>query len=270
MSLSESDFTYIRQIVRAESAIALDVSKSYLVEARLKPIMREQKVGSFGELVGLLRRQQRGPLVDRVIDAMTTNETSWLRDTHPFDVLIKDILPELAAKRGNEPIQIWSAACSSGQEPYGVAMLISDQLPHLRKQVKIHATDLSKEMLDKAKRGSYTQLEVNRGMPAPMLMRHFSRVGTHWQVKPDIQAMIQFRQHNLDQSFTGIPTSDVVLMRNVLIYFESDVKRQILEKVRKVMRPDGHLILGASETTVGIDGSWRRQLIAKTSIYRPT
>ncbi|MEZ5225611.1 MAG: protein-glutamate O-methyltransferase CheR [Acidimicrobiales bacterium] len=270
MSLSEADFTYIRQIVRAESAISLDVSKSYLVEARLKPIMREQKLGSFDELVSLLRRQQRGPLVDRVIDAMTTNETSWLRDAHPFDVLIKSILPDLANKRGNEPIQIWSAACSSGQEPYSIAMLVAEHLPHLQRQVKIFATDLSTEMLAKAKEGSYTQLEVNRGMPAPMLMRHFNRAGTHWQVKPELKAMIQFRQHNLDQPFTGIPTSDVVLMRNVLIYFESDVKRSILEKVRKVLRPDGHLILGASETTVGVDASWRRELISKTSIYRPS
>ncbi len=257
-------------MVRDQSAIALDESKLYLVESRLKPLTRELHLDSIGDLVRLLRTQKRGPMVDRVIDAMTTNETSWLRDSHPFSVLIDKILPELAERRGTNPIQIWSAACSSGQEPYGIAMLIADHLPHLRPRIKIHATDISKQMLDKAKHGSYTQLEMNRGMPAPMMIRHFDRVGMHWQIKPEIQSMVQFRQHNLDDPFTGIPRSDIVLIRNVLIYFDAEVKQQIFTKIERVIRPDGYLLLGAAETTAGIDGPWRSELVSKTRIYSPS
>jgi chemotaxis protein methyltransferase CheR len=267
VTLSTTDFEFVRRLVLERAAISIDESKTYLVETRLKPLMRESGMSSVGELISALRTAQRSALLDQVVDAMTTNETSWMRDVHPFEVLIGEVIPTMAESGG--PIQIWSAACSSGQEPYGLAMLIADRLPALKGRVRILATDISLEMIEKARSGSYTQLEVNRGLAAPLLMKNFERRGSEWVIKPEIRSMVEFRQQNLDRPFVGIPPAHIVLVRNVLIYFDLAVKQAILDKVRRVLLPNGVLVLGASETTVGLDASWSREFVGKTCLYRP-
>ena len=270
MSLSATDFDYVRNLVKERSAIVLEPSKTYLVDSRLTPLVRKQNLASLGELVARLRSERFGELHRSVIEAMTTNETSFFRDVHPFEAFKKKILPELIAKRSAErALTIWCGACSSGQEPYSIAMLLRDSFPELAAwRVQIVATDLSTEILDRAKRGAFTQLEVNRGLPAPMLVRYFTRNGLEWQVSDQVRNMITFRELNLIEAWPSMPRADVVFLRNVLIYFDIPTKKTILAKIRQVMRPDGDLFLGGAETTMNLDDAFERVQLDKTGCYR--
>jgi chemotaxis protein methyltransferase CheR len=250
----------------------IDASKTYLIESRLTPLVRRNGLGSLAELVARLRQQPAGPLEDLVVDAMTTNETTWFRDVHPWTALEQTILPELFQRRAaNRCLTIWSAACSSGQEPYTLAMLLKDRFPQYVSSwnVRIIASDLSAEMLGRAATGRYTQLEVNRGMPAPMLVRHFQRDGAHWQLNEDIRRMVEFRALNLLQPWGFLPPVDLLFLRNVLIYFDLDVKRDLLRRVRSTLRPDGYLFLGTAETTMNVDDSYERLTVGRATAYRP-
>ena len=198
---------------------------------------------------------------------MTTNETSWFRDSQPFDALRSTIVPTLLEGRIVPRLDVWSAACSTGQEPYSIAMMLDELLPE-HALVQILATDLSNEVLDKARAGSYTQLEVNRGLPAPYLVKHFRREGAAWRIDERLRSRVRFLRHNLlDAAPAGGPF-DVVFLRNVLIYFDLPVKQQILRRMAQVMRPGGFLVLGAAETTVGVDDAWERVPAGRTSVYR--
>jgi chemotaxis protein methyltransferase CheR len=271
-TITASDLGYIRELVRARSAIVIDPSKSYLVESRLTPLLRRNGLGSLGDLVARLRRDPAGHLEDLVVDAMTTNETTWFRDVHPWTALERVILPEVFQRRAAQrTLTIWSAACSSGQEPYSLAMLLKDRFPQYVSawNVRIIATDLSAEMLGRAAAGRYTQLEVNRGLPAPMLVRHFQRDGAHWQVNDDIRRMVEFRALNLLEPWGFLPPTDLLFLRNVLIYFDLDVKREILRRVRTTLRPDGYLFLGSAETTLHVDDTYERVTVGPATAYRP-
>jgi chemotaxis protein methyltransferase CheR len=180
------------------------------------------------------------------------------------------VLPSLLAARGpNERLQIWSAACSSGQEPYTIAMLLEDALPSAASRVAITATDISREMVERTRAGRFSQLEVNRGLPAPMLVRHFARAGAEWEVAAGLRRMITASECNLAAPLPRMGPFDVVYLRNVLIYFDLSTKQSILRRVRELMRPDGWLFLGAAETTLGVDDSWERVVIGRSSAYRP-
>ncbi|MBM4246977.1 MAG: protein-glutamate O-methyltransferase CheR [Deltaproteobacteria bacterium] len=270
MSLSATDFEYVRNLVKERSAIILEPSKTYLVDSRLTPIVRKQNLGSLGDLVARLRNERFGELHRSVIEAMTTNETSFFRDVHPFEVFKKKILPDLIAKRsGERALTVWCGACSSGQEPYSIAMLMRESFPELAAwRTQIIATDLSTEILDRAKRGTFSQLEVNRGLPAPMLVRYFTRNGPEWQVCDQVRKMITFRELNLIDAWPSMPRADVVFLRNVLIYFDIPTKKSILAKVRQVMRPEGYLFLGGAETTMNLDDAFERMQFDKTGCYR--
>ena len=270
MSLSTTDFDFVRNLVKERSAIVLEESKTYLVDSRLTPIVRKLNLSSLTDLVARLRAERFGELHRSVIEAMTTNETSFFRDVHPFEAFKKKILPELIAKRSTErALTIWCAACSSGQEPYSLAMLMRENFAELGTwRTQIVATDLSTEILDRAKRGVFSQLEVNRGLPAPMLVRYFSRQGLEWQVNDTIRNMITFRELNLIEAWPNMPRADVVFLRNVLIYFDIPTKKSILAKVRQVMRPDGYLFLGGAETTMNLDETFERVQLDKTGCYR--
>ncbi len=205
-----------------------------------------------------------------VVEALTTNETSWFRDGDPFTALTSTVLPALQAARSPaERLQIWSAACSSGQEPYTIAMLLEDALPNAATRVAITATDLSRGMVERTRAGRFSQLEVNRGLPAPMLVRHFTRAGTEWEVSPSLRRMVTASECNLAAPLPRLGPFDVVYLRNVLIYFDLPTKQAILRRVRALMRPDGWLFLGAAETTLGVDDSWERVVIGRSSAYRP-
>ena len=270
MTLATTSFDWVADLVRRESAIVLAPGKEYLVEARLLPIARQLGLADVATLVDTVRSRPDADSKRRIVEALTTNETSWFRDGDPFTALASTVLPQLLAARGPaERLQIWSAASSSGQEPYTIAMLLEDALPGAAARVSITATDLSREMVERTRAGRFSQLEVNRGLPAPMLVRHFTRVGNEWEVAPALRRMVTARECNLAVPLPRMGPFDVVYLRNVLIYFDLPTKQSILRRVRELMRPDGWLFLGAAETTLGVDDSWERVVLGRSSAYRP-
>jgi chemotaxis protein methyltransferase CheR len=271
MTVDASDFDYIAQLVWRRSAIVLEPGKEYLVESRLTPIARRVGGEAISDLVARLQSHPEDQLHFEVVDAMTTNETSWFRDRLPFDALSAHILPELLEKRSRERrINIWSAGCSSGQEPYSIAMILANGLAmHPGWTTNILATDLSDEMLVKARRGRYGQLEVNRGLPAQMLVSNFERSGMEWEVRETVRQMVEFKPLNLARPFDNVvPSMDVVFLRNVLIYFDTETKKQVLKRVRSVLRPDGYLFLGGAETTLNVDEAFEPVQFDRATCYR--
>lgn len=268
--MTPDDFAFVCRLVRDRSAIVLEAGKEYLVEARLTPVARKYQLGSLGELVARLRSPAEQELRTRVVEAMVTTETSFFRDLAPFEGLRKTVLPELIAARGTERrLNVWSAACSSGQEPYSAAILLRDHFPELAAwRVSILATDLSADILAKAREGLYSQVEANRGLPAAALVKHFRQEGSGWRVSDEVRRAVEFREMNLTRLWPALPKMDVVLLRNVMIYFDVDTKRAILSRVAKVLRPDGYLILGAAETTMNLDDSFRRVESLKGGFYK--
>jgi chemotaxis protein methyltransferase CheR len=269
-TISAADFTTVSDIVRARAAIVLEPGKEYLVESRLAPIVRSDGYSSLTDLIGALRRRAPG-LEAKVIDAMTTNETSFFRDLHPWDALKTTILPELIERRrSTRELSIWCGAASSGQEPYSLCMLLKEHFPELASwRIKIVGTEISGAMLDKCKAGRYSQLEVNRGLPASLLVRYFDKQGAEWAIKPELRSMVEFKFLNLAEGSPQIAPMDLVMMRNVLIYFDRTSKRHVLGNVRNVLRHDGVLMLGSSETTMNIDDRWTGRTIGKTIVYQP-
>jgi chemotaxis protein methyltransferase CheR len=270
MTLTATSFDWVRQLVHRESAIVLQPGKEYLVEARLLPMAQQLGCAGVAELVDSVRSHPDPAKTRRIVEALTTNETSWFRDGDPFTALTGTVLPALLAARGaNERLKIWSAACSSGQEAYTIAMLLSDALPNAGSRVHITATDISREMVERTRAGRFSQLEVNRGLPAPMLVRHFTRSGNEWEIAPALRQMVTASECNLAAPLPPMGPFDVVYLRNVLIYFDLPTKQAILRRVRDLMKPDGWLFLGAAETTLGVDDRWERVVIGRSSAYRP-
>jgi chemotaxis protein methyltransferase CheR len=258
MSISVSDFDYVRKLVRDRAAIVLEDGKEYLVESRLSALARREGISSVADVVKQLRASPSGPLQRQVIESMTTNESSFFRDVNPYTALRQTVVPELMRLRAAEKaISIWSCACSSGQEPYSIAMLLQEHFPSLSGwRVRIVATDLSTEMLTRARSGMFSQLEVNRGLPAAMLVRYFEKRGLEWQVREPLRRMIDFRELNLAGPWTGVPNADLIMLRNVLIYFDMPTKAKILGKVRQLLRPGGFVFLGTAETTMNLDDKY--------------
>ena len=271
MSLAAPDFDYIAQLVHRRSAIVLEPGKEYLAESRLESVARENGLQSVTELVHHMRSGSMD-LGDAVVDAMTTNETSFFRDIHPFDALRESVLPELiAARRVARSLTIWCAATSSGQEPYSLAMILREHFPEVRDwQIRIIATDISPSMLTRTREGRYSQLEVNRGLPASLLVKYFTRDGMHWVVAEELRRMVSTQFLNLAERWPVLPPFDLILMRNVLIYFDVATKQQILGKVRQQLRPDGLLLLGGAETTMNLDANFERVPHGRSTWYRPT
>lgn len=270
MAISEADFQYISDFVYQKAAIVLEPSKMYLVESRLQPVAKREGLASLGDLVAKLRAQPTNGMHWSIVEAMTTNETYFFRDVHPFDLLKKTVLPELIKRRSKEKqLSLWCAASSSGQEPYSIAMLLRDSFPELSSwKVTFIASDISTEMLDRCREGRYSQLEVNRGLPAPLLIKHFQKVGANWQVKDELRKMIDFRQLNLATPWLAMPPMDVIFMRNVMIYFDLETKKGIMGRVRRLLKPDGYFFLGGAETTINVDDAFKRTQIEKAAYYQ--
>lgn len=270
MSLSAADYDYIRKLVRDRSAIVLEAGKEYLIESRLLPLARQEGFGTINNFVLELRSARPNGLHDKVIDAMTTNETSFFRDIHPFEALKQVVIPELLAKRANvRALNIWSAACSSGQESYSILMLLRENFPQLATwDVRLHATDISKEMLERTRSGEYNPHEISRGLPAPLLAKYFQKSANGWQAKEDLRRMITTRELNLSQPWAGMPPMDLIFIRNVLIYFDTETKKAILGRARRSMRPDGYLFLGTAETTINIDDEFDRAQFERVTYYK--
>ncbi len=271
MTLSLTDFSYIRDLVRVRSGLVLEEGKVYLAETRLSQLARTSGMSSAEDVVTRLRDSRDERLVQKVVDALSTNETSFFRDIHPFDSLRTTVLPDIIKRRESDRrINIWCGACSTGQEPYSVAMSIREYFPQLSTwNVRILATDLAVDVLAKAKAGVFSQLEVNRGLPATMLVKYLERRGVEWRVKDDVSRMITFASLNLLTDKPDLPGIDIVFLRNVLIYFDVGTKKSVLGKVRRWLRPDGYLYLGGAETTWNLDDAYERLAIGKTTVYRP-
>ena len=268
MSLTTESFTFVADLVRSRSAIHLAPGKEYLVESRLLPLARRRGV-TVDEYVRTQRTRPDQLEAELIVEALTTNETSWFRDALPFQALTDHILPETTSRLlPGAPLRIWSAACSTGQEPYSIAMVLREQLGTRR--AEITATDLSGEVLDKARAGLYSQLEVNRGLPVTFLVKHFTKVGAQWQIADDIRSTVRFSKHNLLSAPPAGGPFDIVFLRNVLIYFDVGTKRTIIGRVKRLLPPDGHLFLGAAETTMNIDDGFERLPLERAGCYRRT
>jgi chemotaxis protein methyltransferase CheR len=259
MSLAAVEFDYLRALVKNHTAIVLDAGKEYLAETRLAPLVSEQGCTSVQELLGVLRRQSFNGLHRKVLDAMTNNETWFFRDVNCFAALTGWALPQMMKLRaGQRRLSLWSAACSSGQEPYSLAMAIAEQFSLPGWSFAILGTDFCSTILERARSGLYRQMEVNRGLPTKLLTRYFRQQGLHWQLKPEILAMVKLESLNLAESWNdSVPPADIILLRNVLIYFDIETRKAILARVRRVLRPDGYLFLGCAETTLNLDDSFR-------------
>ena len=270
MTTSSVSFDYIRKLVREYSAVALEPDKEYLIELRLAPLARRVGADSTAELIAQLQSQPFSSLHQQAIEALMTNETFFFRDLYPFELLQNLVLPEFLKQRAVErTLNIWCAACSSGQEPYSVAMIIREHFPMLANwKLQLIASDVSGEILARARQGLYNQLEVKRGLPEALRKKYFQKQGNEWQIKQDIRSMIEFRQLNLIESWLLLPTIDIIFMRNVLIYFDLETKKTILGKVRRLLKPDGYLFLGGGETTINLDNAFERVQLNKGVCYR--
>jgi chemotaxis protein methyltransferase CheR len=270
MSLTAVEFDFLRRLVREQSAIVLEPGKEYLIEARLAGLVRQEGAGSLQDLVGRLRTERAGPLHTQVVEAMTTNETLFFRDPQVWEALRTTVIPQLLERRRTERrLDVWSAACSSGQEPYSLVMLVREHFPAaVGWDLRILATDLSTAVLERAEQGRFSQLEVNRGLPAALLVKYFDKHGMHWDARPELRQSVVFRPLNLDASWPLMPPLDLVLLRNVLIYFDAETRKAILGRVRRVLRPDGWLFLGAAENLLNVDDGFERVTVGRATCYR--
>ena len=271
MSMTPSNFQYFCQRLRDLSGIVIEENKLYLVESRMLPLVRAHKLDGLDALVDKLRRAESGPLAHEIVDAMTTNETSFFRDSHPFQTLRSHILPKLMeAKAKEKEITIWCGATSSGQEPYSILMTIDAHFPELLRDwnFRMIGTDISPSMLARVKDGVYSQLEVNRGLPATMLVKYFSKIGNAWQISEEFRDRLELKELNLTGEWSRLPKCDLVMMRNVLIYFDQPTKRAVMSKVRKVLSPEGYLMLGAAESALSFEENFQRERVASTTLFR--
>jgi len=253
MAIRPDTHQFIADLVLREVAIVLDPSKSYVMEARLSPLLRSEHLQDLEDLVAQLRAGN-SMLQAKVIDALTTNETFFFREVALFDELRKSVIPELMEKRKSiKTLNLWCAACSSGQEPYSIAMALRAYLPLLSGwRMNFIASDISDKVLQTAKDGSYNQIDINRGLPRDMLTRFFIKDGDKWKIKDEIKNMVEFRKVNLNGQFINFPKLDIIFIRNVLIYFSRDKKIEIFDKMSKILRPDGLVFLSATESAISV------------------
>jgi len=252
--MTVTDFEFICQILRDRSGLVLTNDKAYLLESRLLPVARKWKLAGFDELVKAIRMRPDEAMVRDVVEAMTTNESFFFRDNKPFDQFKQLILPALLKNRAaSKTIRIWSAACSSGQEAYSLAMILAEAGPQLNGwKIDIVGTDISTEILTRARDGMYSQFEVQRGLPITLLVKYFQQIGDRWQISQKIRNAVQYREFNLLGDPGSLGRFDVVFCRNVLIYFDQPTKAKVLNGVAKQMPDDGFLILGGAETVLGL------------------
>jgi chemotaxis protein methyltransferase CheR len=264
------DYDFLRKCLKERSGLVLSADKQYLVESRLLPVARKAGLANLGELVAKLKDAREPALMSIVVEAMTTNESFFYRDKTPFDHFRATIMPALlAARKNTRTIRIWCAAAATGQEPYSLAMSLKAMESEIAGwRIELLATDLSSEVLEKARAGLYTQFEVQRGLPIALLIKHFAQIGELWQIAPDIRAMVRYRQLNLLADFSQLGLFDLIFCRNVLIYFDQATKIDVLNRLARVTAGDGYLVLGAAETVIGLTDRFK-MVPDKRGLYAP-
>jgi chemotaxis protein methyltransferase CheR len=267
------DFQQFREFLEKACGIVLGDNKQYLVASRLNRLLEQEQIKSLGELVKRIQSQPRSGLREAVVDAMTTNETLWFRDVYPFEVMKNRLMPEFVKANPGQRLRIWSAACSSGQEPYSLSMTIDEfertNLGQLRGGAQIIATDLSGSILTAAKSAEYDSLSVARGLSQDRLIRYFDQNAPgRWTVKQPIRSRVEFRALNLLDSYAVLGKFDMVFCRNVLIYFSADVKKDILRRIHATLKPGGYLMLGASEALNGLPELYQMVQCSPGIVYK--
>ncbi|MDX2018929.1 MAG: protein-glutamate O-methyltransferase CheR [Deltaproteobacteria bacterium] len=270
MSLLRADFDFVRELVLKRTSIVLDDRQAYLAESRLLPVARKFNLKDLSDLVTQCRLHPDGAEALASVEAMTTNETSFFRDVHPFEALKHHVIPALIAARSSERrINIWCAACSTGQEPYSIAMLVREHFPQLASwQIDIMATDVATSILDRAREGVFNQVEIGRGLPAQLMVKHFERTTDGWRAKDYLRNAISWRQLNLVAPWSGLPSLDIVFLRNVLIYFSTATRRLIMDRLVAHVRPDGVVFLGASESLIGVTDTFTSVTVGRSIAYK--
>jgi chemotaxis protein methyltransferase CheR len=268
--MNAADFNYIAALLRERSGLIVTPDKIYLFETRLLPIARRHNIASLDGLIAQMRTKKCEALIGEVVDAMTTNETSFFRDRHPFEAMKKAVLPGLIERRAAQKhLRIWSAACSTGQEAYSLAMMLRDDFPALAAwRIEIVGTDISPSVVARAKDGVFSTFEVQRGLPIHSLVKHFEQVGEQWRIKPELRRMVDFRLFNLLGSLAPLGQFDVVLCRNVLIYFDLPTKARVLDAIHRQLARDGALILGGAESVFGISDRYG-DIAGLRGVYSP-
>lgn len=274
-SINPSEYEEFRRFLEDACGILLGENKHYLVQSRLGKLVRENAQDGLGELVRKLRAErQGGSLREQVIEAMTTNETFWFRDRHPFTILEETVLPALSERRTRN-VRIWSAACSTGQEPYSISMVVQQYLtktPGALSDVQITATDISAAVLEEAKAAYYDAMQLARGLDADMKQRYFERDTSHWeerwQVRREIRQRVRFTPANLQASYTALGKFDIIFCRNVLIYFSRESKKDILSRMASALNPGGYLFLGASESISQYSDAFEMVRCPAGTVYR--
>ena len=268
--MTPADYDYLCRFLKERSGLVLSAEKEYLVESRLMPVARRNACANVAELIQRVMSNASDGLRIEVVEAMMNNESFFFRDRIPFERMRDTILPDLMTKRAaQKQIRIWCAACSTGQEPYSLAMLLDDYPGITEWQIDILATDISNDALEQAKSGLYSQFEVQRGLPIQMLMRYFEQIDDQWLIGEKVRRRVRFRQSNLLSDFGSLGKFDIVFCRNVLIYFDHATKIDVLSRIRRVMPPDGYLVLGAAETMVGLGNDFS-PVPEKRALYQPS
>ncbi|MEQ9518521.1 MAG: protein-glutamate O-methyltransferase CheR [Parvibaculum sp.] len=269
--MTPQEFSYLADFLKKESGLILSENKGYLIESRLLPLARDNGLDSISALVSKMKSGAAKALMDDVTEAMTTNESFFFRDKTPFTILEETVLPAMIESRKHaKKLRIWCAAASTGQEPYSIAMILKEwsaKLPGWR--FEIIGTDLSAEVLRRAKLGRYSQFEVQRGLPIQMLVKYFKQDGSDWEISADIRNMVQYRKMNLLDDFNALGKFDIVFCRNVLIYFDQQTKSEILERTSRLLSDDGYMFLGAAETVIGITNSFK-PMAGQRGLYIPS
>ena len=271
MKVGPQQFAFLRDLLHKRTGVVIDTSKEYLVLARLMPIVRQRRIPSIDTLIDRIRKGMDASLERDVLSAMMTHETSFFRDKSPFETL-RDVLPGIVKRRASfKQLTFWSAACSTGQEPYSLAMLLNEHFRDLLSswRVRIIATDYSEDVIATAREGLYSDLETARGLAPELKSRYFRPLLGKWSISQDCRRLVEFRGLNLNDAWPMLPTCDVVLLRNVMIYFDVHTRATLVERVRRVLRPDGLLFLGGAETLIGIDTGYERVAGKGCTYYRP-
>lgn len=268
--MKPEDVEIVRGVVLSRSGVVIDPTKIYLIESRLAPLVRREGFASHAELIQAVRSRRDDKLLWALTEALTSSETSFFRDGTPFDQFRDEILPELAARRGERPIRVWSAACSTGQEPYSLAMIVDAERPKLPGvQIELFGSDLSERCLEKAQTGLYTQFEVQRGLPIRLLIRHFEQVDELWALSPRMRQMVRWRRINLLADLRALGQFDVIFCRNVISAFDEGVRRRVLEQLANALPEDGRLVLGLDETVIGVTEALQ-PLPGRRGVYAPS